>query len=292
MDFAFNASALGAGGVIERGDVITTIPSIASVALAPTGGEGRSVVTNYFSEELEFSHAETRVFGRQHTGADGKALFTTSTYVLLKDVAIFSTLRIAEMHSTVTSTRGFTGGEDHDFEILVSFRGVRIGRVDIDPRVDERLTKLRRYKELEGMVTAGRAARPEDHALAQRFGASPDQFVKLVGEKKPLQGSLVESIDGLEAKAPSPIVTIPGIGTVRFAELMIKPGRRRLNLLRIKFGPARDGGRFEPQGEGEMPQALMMMAPAPMGEEAVAFGPSGGSMTLGSGEGNGTPIEP
>src|SRR4028119_885902 len=101
MEFTFNASALGAGGVIQRGNVITTIPSIASVALAPTGGEGKSIEKDYYSEELSFSHAETRVQGRDH----GDGFYTTSTYVLIRDLRIFNQLSGAEMRATVTSTR-------------------------------------------------------------------------------------------------------------------------------------------------------------------------------------------
>lgn len=284
MDFAFNASALGVGGVIERGPVITTIPSLASVALAPTGGEGQSVVTNYYSEELEFSRAETRVFGRRHIGPEGP-LYTTFTYVLLQDVRIFDKLKIAEMRSTVTTTRGRDDGDDHEFEVVVSYKGVRIGRKDVDPKVDDRIRKVRKYKELETVVAAGKAARPEDHERALRFNATPEQFVQMVKDKQPVQGSMVQSIEGLEARPSKPTIPVPGLGVVRFGELMLKPGRRRLNLVRIKFG----SGRETIIEEGPMPNALVLNA-RPL--EEFLSGPSGGSMTLGSGEGNGTPIGP
>lgn len=280
MDFAFNASALGVGGVIERGRVITTIPSLASVALAPTGGEGKSVVSNYFSEELKFSHAETRVYGRQFLD-DGQPSFTTSTNVVMKDVRIFDKLHIEGMGSTVTSTRGFDGGDDHDFELLLWYRGVRIGRREITPRIDVRLIRLRRYDELLRVLKENRSAAVDADAFSQRFNASPDQLSKLVSERKPVQGSLVESIEGYGPKPVPAKIFVPGLGTVRFGELMLKPGRRRLNLLRINFGA--------PQVDFEMPNTLMMEEP--MGDE-FGTGLTGGSMTLGSGEGNGIPIGP
>lgn len=283
MEFTYNASALGAGGVIERADgkVVTTIPSLASVALAPTGGEGRSVVSNYYSEELEFAHAETRVFGRESI-IDGKRAFTTFTYVLLRKVRIFDSLRIAEVKSTVTSTRGLEDDDDHQFDLELEYHGVRIKERDVFPNIDVRLRDdVKRYGHLNGLLKEKSLREGGVDAFASRFNATPDQLVGLVNEKKPVQGTFVESLE-MERRPAPPTIFVPGLGTVRFGELMMKPGRRRLNLLRINFGL--------PKVEGAMPNALMAMDDAL--ESGPTFGPSGGSMTLGSGEGNGTPVGP
>jgi hypothetical protein len=275
-DFTYNASALGAGGVIERGNVTYTVPSLGSVALAPTGGEGRTVVSNYFSEELSFSHAETRVFGRK-TGND---TFTTSSYVLIKNLRVLDKLAVGEMHAVVTSERGMTGGDDHAFEVEASYDDVRVGNRKVIPHIDVVLSQLRTYEQL-GELLVGRKAARDPQGLAKRFNASsPDELVRVIGQKKPVQGSLVETVEGYEPKPCAPTIFVPGLGTVRFAELMIKPGRRRLNLIRIMFGPRKNGH------DGEQP---IMMA---MAEEGPESGPTGGSMTLGSGEGNGAPVEP
>ncbi|HEY0370734.1 MAG TPA: hypothetical protein VGD79_01960, partial [Thermoanaerobaculia bacterium] len=169
MHFAYNASALGAGGVIERGPATYTIPSLASVALTPTGGEGRSVVSNYVSEELSFSHAETRVSGRQ-SGDRKDPRFTTWTYVLLKDVNIFDRVTIGEMGSTVTSTRGFEGGDDHPFELTIYYRDVRIDGRAVQPKIDVRLASLARYEDFARAVAGGTRA-VDTNRLAERFNA-------------------------------------------------------------------------------------------------------------------------
>jgi hypothetical protein len=282
-DFTFNASALGAGGVIERGNVTYTIPSLASVALAPTGGDGRTVVSNYWSEELSFSHAETRVFGRETT----KEMYTTSTNVLMKDVNVLNKLMVGEMRAVITSTRGLDGGDDHEFEIEASYDGVRVGRSKAFPRIDVRLKRVKTYEQL-GQFLSGNAAAaglepPADEgALARRFNAnSTAEITRLILQKKPVQGSLVEHVEGLEKAPVAPTIFVPGLGSVRFAELMYKPGRRRLNLIRIMFGPQKH--------ETEGPRAFMMMAEESPHDDG---GPTGGSMTLGSGEGNGAPVEP
>jgi len=281
-DFTFNASALGAGGIIERGNVTTTIPSLASVALAPTGGEGRTVLSSYWSEELSFSHAETRVFGRK-TGED---TYTTSTYVQIRDLNILGKLMVGDMRATVTSERGISGPDDHPFQLEASFDNVRVGRNKIIPHLDVVLSQTQTYEQF-GQLFSDRAAAAglpharDPHGLAKRFNAnSPEELARVIEQRKPVQGSLVENVEGLEAKPVAPTIFVPGLGYVRFAELMLKPGRRRLNLIRIQFGAKNNAfGAPEP----------FMMA---MAEEGPQGGPTGGSMTLGSTEGNGIPVEP
>lgn len=282
-DFTFNASALGAGGVIERGNVTTTIPSIASVALAPTGGEGRTVVSGYWSEELSFSHAETRVFGRK-TGDDR---YTTSTYVQIKELNVLGKLMVGEMRAVVTSERGMGGPDDHPFQLEASFDNVRVGRNRIIPHFDVILSRTQTYEQF-GQLFNGRAAAAglpharDPHGLAKRFNAnSAEELARVLEKRKAVQGSLIESVEGLEAKPVGPTIFVPGLGYVRFAELMLKPGRRRLNLIRIQFGSKKNAlGAPEP----------FMMAMAEEGP--LQEGPTGGSMTLGSTEGNGAPVEP
>ena len=269
MYFEYNASALGAGGVIERGPVTYTIPSLASIALAPTGGEGRSVITDYYSQELAFSHAETRVSGRPGVNAKGEPSFTTWTYVQLRDVNIFDRVKIAEMGSTVTSTRGFEEDDDHPFELTIWYRDVTIDGRPCQPKIDLRLMGAARYADIANTLNGARSA-------------ATGNMAKLLKNRKPVHCSMVEHVEGLTPR-PQKVVPVPGLGVVRFAELVLKPGRRRLNLLRFDFG-------LRAQQEGAMPNALMM-AEGPFAE-GLDSGVTGGSMTLGSGEGNGTPIGP
>jgi len=276
MEFTYNASALGAGGVIQTGGIITTIPSLASVALAPTGGEGKTIVSSYFSEELSFSHAETRVSG-QRTGPNE---FTTYTYVYIKDLCVFDRLAIGELRGTVTSIhadRDGDGDDDHDFQLEASYRDVRVAGREVVPSIDLCIGSLKRYNQLGDVLNsathalpAGVVAPDDIAALAQRFNAKdPAELEKLIGEKRALHGSLVEKVHGDVANRHHK-VHVPGLGTVRFGELMLKPGRRRVNLLRIALG-ANETLEFD---------------------EESAPSPDGGSMTIGSVEGNGTPVYP
>jgi hypothetical protein len=228
------------------------------------------------------------VSGRQFGDPDPS--FTTSTYVLLKRVNIFDRVTVGEMGSIVTSTRGFNGGDDHEFELQIFYDDVRIDGRKITPRIDARLLELKRYDELPRLLEERTAAGGEGQSRAGRFNGTPDEIVKLVKERKPVQGSVLEGLfvqadDEVTArpKLAPPVYPVPGLGVVRFGDLMLKPGRRRLNLVRMTFG--------REQVDFEMPQALMMAAARNESSDSGS-GVTGGSMTLGSGEGNGTPVEP
>ena len=277
MEFAFNASALAAGAVIERGTAVTTLDSLGSVMLTPTGGEGRGSVTSYFSEELELAHAETRVSSHRffEKNRDGKSeeKFTTYTSVLMKGVNVFRRVNVGEMGVNMKSTRGFENNDDHEFEIVIWFRDVVVDGKKIRIKIDEKLMSLRRYDDLTAFVGSQQTAAA---TLAKRCEAHPDRLTETVRGRKPVSVPLVESITGWEHEALATIF-VRGLGTFRFGELMLKPGQRRVNLIRATFGPRRNGAEADP---------------APQDEDPTPWGPSGGSMTLGSGEGNGIPIGP
>lgn len=291
MDFTYNASAIAAGGIIERGRVTSVIPSLASVALAPTGGEGRTVVKDYVSEELSFSHAETRVYGRQ--GADG--VFTTSTYVWIKDLKVFDKLSIEELSGTVTSSRRLLDEDEEDFELVASYKNVLITRKEVVPKIDVSVKSMRRYEHFEQLLSVPASARAPKLAdgvvatadrkgLAERFNArTPEDLVARLKEKKAVQGSIIEKVEGKITGARHHKIFIPDFGTVRFGELMIKPGRRRVNLLRISFGNNREMLGIENE------DVQFMVARAAMNDDP---GSGGGSMTVASVEGNGTVVGP
>lgn len=293
MEFTYNASALGAGGVIERitpsGRKRTLIPSLASVALCPTGGEGSSTLTNYDTEELAFLRAETRVAGYPL----GKDIFTTYTDVYITGLRIFDTLSVALLHATVTSTRNLNDPDDDhsEFTLHASFRGVEVRGVEVAPVLDVDLCDCRRYEDFERLLQNRKAIAVKGgppNTLEVRFGADTDEkrreLMQLVKERKPVQGSVVEKVEGGPITRTAHKLFVEGLGTVNFGQLMLKPGRRRLNMLNIAFGE----DQTTRMGENEAPRkrrALRSM------QEDPGSGTSG-SMVLASVEGNGTPVSP
>lgn len=282
MEFTYNASALGAGGIIQRGNETTIIPSLASVALAPTGGEGSAEVTNYNTPNIGFTRAWTFVRGAQ---IGRSKIFTTQTQVRVTNLRLFDQLFIGSMEATVTSTRGFQGPEDHEFELLATYETVIVNGQLVAPRIDVSVHGLKRYDQLSQLLDApppeaipeGISAAAYRQGLAERFNAAtPEKLTELLQQSKPVQGSLIHRVDG-DPEAKHHKVFIPGLGTARFGELMIKPGRRRVNLLRIAFG---------------VDERLSFLANPGETVELEDTPGLGGSMTFASVEGNGSPIGP
>ena len=277
-DFAFHASALGAGGLIQRGNVTTTIRSLASSTLAHTGGEGRSVVSDFDSEELGFSYAETRVFGRHHRDEKKKDRFTTSTYVFMRDLHIFDRVTVSRMGATLTSERGLDDDEDSEFEYEFSFTGIRVDGIEVEALEDNSMKSVKRYSDLDTILSGderkvkagGLVPCPNTKDLAARFHAR--DVAALQGElrnRRPVQGSVVENLKGTRGQKQHHKLVVPGLGVLIFGEFLLRPGLRRLTLIRVELG--------------DPPTAAFAIA----GRTSP-----GGSMTIASVEGNGVPIGP
>jgi hypothetical protein len=313
MEFTYNASAVAAGGVIEQSDGnVLIVPSLAPIALSPTGGGGSTSVTGYVSEVVSFSSAYTSVFGREVS----TNVFTTTTHVNITNLQVLDVLNIAQLTATVTSTRTVNpdpakDDDDHAFDLDATYDGVRVKRpgemkwCEVGPKIDLSMKRVKRYKHLQELLDAtttgeftakdGSILMPyaAPKKLHERFGASdPTDLRKHLVAMRPVLGTFVEEIqDGIPSVAPidrrQHKLFIPGVGTVRFGELMLKPGRRRVNLLRISFGPPNPG-------------ELMPLPPSPVirlegtaeADSLSGSSFSGGSLTIASVEGNGSPLWP
>lgn len=298
MEFAYNASACAAGGVIQKqnGEVVI-IPSLASVALAPTGGEGITTQRGYESEAVSFSFAETRVFGREVS----PNVFTTETDVYITNLRVFDVLSIAMLRATVTSTRtvdpdpAHPQDDDHAFDLEATYHGVEVRDAarsrswQIAPKIDVSVKSLKRYRHLADLIDGTSLIPAADKKmLYTRFNTDKDgiSLRKALDETQPILGTLVEDVEGDAPGVNDSIayyrhqklhkVFIPKFGTVRFGELMLKPGRRRVNLLRIQLV----ADEVTPLSGFDLP----------VNEGIEQF--QGGSLAMGSVEGNGSPLRP
>lgn len=309
MEFAYNASACAAGGVIQkRNGEVVIIPSLASVALAPTGGEGVTTQRNYESEAVSFSFAETRVFGREVS----PNVYTTETDVYITNLRVFDVLSIAMLRATVTSTRTVDPDtdhqdDDHAFDLEASYHGVEVRDSarsrswQIAPKIDVSVKSLKRYKHLADLIDGRTSATTfvagdgtslipaaDKEMLYARFNTDKDgiSLRRALTETQPILGTLVEDVEGDDPGLDNSLayyrhqklhkVFIPKFGTVRFGELMLKPGRRRLNLLRIQLV------------DDEV--TPLSGIDRPDNESIADF--QGGSLAMGSVEGNGSPLRP
>ena len=270
--YTFNASALGAGGLIDRAGHRTVIPSLASVALAPTGGEGSAVVDNYDCDGLAFTRAESRVAG--YRLGSSSSLFTTFCDIYITNLSVFDRFRVALLHGTVTSTRDVNDDESR-FEIHAMFRGVEIDGQEVVPQLDLELCSRSSYGAITDRMLESASKGAESSGAARlRRG---------VERREPVQTSVVRELAGGPLSTKGNALPMPGLGVVHFGELLLKPGRRRLNLLRFEFGGApQPAPPPQPAGEGKMMAMMALSSSSPLS----------GSLTVGSGDGNGAPVWP
>lgn len=263
VEYTFNASALGvAGQYIQRGEEIV-VPSLASVALASTGGDGTAEVTDFKSDAITFTRAHSRVSGRK--GEDD--VYTTESETVIEDLRIFGKLSFKRLRAVVTSTRDASEQDEEEgaFSVTAEYEGVMVDDCVIAPAVDdERCQASYRWHHSHVMRSRGPAfgaGGMGPNASAERGDPVRTSVVKALPVQF-LSRACVET-DGRN------ILTVPGIGRIYFGELLVKRGKRRLNLLRIDLGPQ----------PGEDTTKTKYVADS-------------GVLSIGSGDGNGEPIWP
>lgn len=272
MTYDYNASALAFGGVLKNADgTTTTIPSLASVHLAPTGGRGTAEVSDYSKYGVSFSTARSTVFGVE----SGNRTFTTGSDVFITDLNLFGRIQAAILQTNVTSTREVSAGStnfDPDgshFTVHAMIRGLVIDGVEVIQELDLTLTGAPTYQEFADKIRIG-ATTTEETALDV-----------LTANVQPIRGSFIgeplyrPTNEGVPRRGVS--LPVPNLGKVHLGELVVKPGQRRVNLLRIEFGP--------PEEENNGNESLFALS-----DPSIA--PIGGSATILSLMNNGAPSWP
>jgi hypothetical protein len=277
MSFAFNASALAFGARFELPDN-SIIPSQASVALAPTGGDGYETVRNFnYKGIITFDEASVYVSGSEHG-----TVRNTLASVTIKNLNVLNLLHADLLSSRITSRHVL--GED---EGEITFHGSSADNLRIAGKpvqVNFNHDFYSRYSTHEKL--AGALAKPGQNDVpgmqqllerdAKKCDCTVDEsrkktLAQLLGDRfcwdpagldkgapndpNLIHCSLVDSIDGIDVvndadfkdhaadlRAQFPvrrhgyIVKVAEFGTIKIGELIIKPGERRLNLLRFDFG--------------------------------------------------------
>lgn len=267
--YAFNASAVALGGVVTR-PAPKVIRSVASAALVPTGGEGET--TEAFDRDgIRIRKATTKVTGKEEPDA-----FRTTSSVHMEGVQILGRVQIEKMSATIVSTRKrlATGGleDDSRFDITANLEGISLDNHPVLPTLDlaffnDRSTYDQFFSDLTDDVCLQRYGmpKPSHGVLIRDTLIAPGLFC-------PAQGVIVDRN----------ILRILGFGDVHLAEVLLKPGLRRVNLLRVELNRGAGGGFVQP-----------LTADTGTGaDDSSTSGDESGTYTMGSVEGNGTPVFP
>jgi hypothetical protein len=183
------------------------------------------------------------------------------------------------MSAQVTSTRNLNLEESH-FEVRTTFHGVNVDGVDVEPVLDIELCKAKTFGEVVQRISG------DISTFAELSNVSEEKLRKVLSEPNspnPLTGTLVrdyrEQPEGkLERRGAALIV--PHVGVAHLAEFIFKPGRRRVNLLRLDIN--------------DSDRQFAFSANAAPSTEAADRRPRGGGgfLAVGSVEGNGSPPIP
>ncbi|HYI11852.1 MAG TPA: hypothetical protein VEK57_22540 [Thermoanaerobaculia bacterium] len=292
--YHYNASALGLGGVLKQPNgAVTMIPSLASVALAPTGGEGVNEISNYDKDGISFSNARGCVIG-----SDSEyRTFTTRSDVSISDLSLFGRLQVALLQTTISSTRDVLDGGDIEresdpdntrFSMHAKIRGLTIDGVEVVPEFDLDLFECRTYEQFTSRIGGDSAG-----TYAQQFGVERTELESVLAAKaQPIRASFVSALQHEPTDRFGPRrgfkLPVKNFGNVYFGELVLKPGRRRVNLLRIDFDSTLGLQESTRAAMGTMLAGAM----ASMSPTTTSTSPAGGSMTLGSQDSNGSPSWP
>ena len=130
VSYAYHANALGIGGVIHH-PTRKVIPSLAATVLAPTGGLGSSVVTEYDQDGVSFTTAYSMVRGDIDSNGD----FRTDAEVTIDNLDIRDTLHVDRMRATVTSLRN-VNEDEANITFHAEYSGVFVGAYEIVPHLD------------------------------------------------------------------------------------------------------------------------------------------------------------
>jgi len=173
------------------------VPSAGAVALAPAGGEGNASVEHYDANGIRFDQAVSSVRGTD----DGRVAVTTAV-VSLRNIDILGRIHIDEISARVSGRQARGAAEAE-----ITIDNLRFRNVVVDGRqviVHPDAARLNRMRTFVGFRSG------DDSALA-------------------LSTNVITSGDQT--------LEVPGIGTLYFAEVVVKPGERSITMLRVEFEP-------------------------------------------------------
>ncbi|HEV7768537.1 MAG TPA: hypothetical protein VGQ76_26295 [Thermoanaerobaculia bacterium] len=316
MPFTFHANTLAFGGEIEQSRKPKFLPSQASVALPPTGGLGESSVSDYEDEEVSFARGESRVIGSTlENSHDGTTCYTTIATVSVTKLNIRNRISVELMSTTVTSKNLRENGCVNESSIWfdANIIGLVIDGHPIDVDFDQEV--FRKYGTYASFVDAFKdMSEQEVRTRAEAFNWPMEDCETVVGKKKTfhvprrcttgLRASLLRKttpslkpgqIRGITRQGFT--IEVAGFGLIHLGEVLLKAGRRRVNLMRVELNKTLDD--LSPNRislpHASAPPRMKVAALIEGVEELRAAAPggtTGGTYTLVSGEGNGTDFVP
>lgn len=241
MSFAYHAQALGFAARLNA-PMIDIIPSQASVALSQQGGEGYATVRNFnYKNIFSFDEASSYVTGSVDHGDHNTLAMVTVRNLNIANM-VFADLLVCRVSSRHTPNLAegditFTGSR---------FDGLRIDGAQVDVKLDHDL--FARYPTFERFAGMGDK---EAREIAPRVQWDPEG--KVPQRNGTITASLVGGLPNLERtgiKVNGYSIQLDQFGTIHLGQIIMKPGYRRLSMIRFDLGCPLNGGGEAGGGEG------------------------------------------
>lgn len=216
MTFAYHAQGVGLAASMTR-PCCEIIPSLATASLSITGGESYSTVRDYnWKGLITFDEASAYATGNVHHKDEGRVYNTLSTVTVRN-------LNIANMvHAELVVARVTSEHHPGDAEGRITFAGSMIRNLVIGGR--------RMDVELD---EAPFTNNPTYTGFSDSFKKLRGQAVEYHDEhKQVLSCSLATRIGDTKDF----VIHIPEFGRIYVAQVIMKPGYRRISMLRFALG--------------------------------------------------------
>ncbi len=316
MAFTFHANTLAFGGQIEQQGTRKNLASQASVALPPTGGFGEASTGRVVQEDISFDSSRSTVTSSESVDRAGNPTFYTFANVSVYQLDIGGRIQAAVLSTTVTSKN--QGEKDCIGESSISLGGEIVGLVidgqaidvDFDPEPYKRHGKFGEFvdsfttmseEEVKKFAEASNWPLAECETEVEENGVKKKRYHVPRRCTTGIRASMLRSttpqltpgeIPGITRKGFT--IEVAGFGLIHLGEVLLKAGRRRINLLRVELNKTLDGSPMvraslpDAGGEPRLIAAAFGAAPEPL----ALVGGGGGGYTFASGEGNGTDFLP
>lgn len=317
MGFSFHANTLAFGGQIEQDGRTKYLPSEASVALPPGGGIGEAVSGPVEREGISFRSARSYVTG----SAYGDTVYTTYANVTVTDLDIDRRIQVQVLNTNVTSTNrrdadGCTAESRISFDVNIVGLVIdgHLIEVDFNPEPFRRNATYGEFVDSFKKMGANEAQElieafnwPIDECRTITHQTDGDDRTEYHVPRRCTTGiraSLLRSTTPKLTPGEIPGITrrgytieVAGFGLIHLGEVLLKAGRRRVNLMRVELGKTLDGTTLlrAPLADAGGEPRLVATAFA-TGGDMIALAspptPPGGGYTFATGEGNGTDFLP
>lgn len=238
--FGFNASAVAFGGLIKPPNEKKTKAikgNAPSVSLSPAGGFVESFVPSYKEDGISFKGARTIVEGT----VESDEIYTTTTTVELEKLNVFGVLKADALFTQIQSRRVLSES-DSSFTIKATIEGLRIDGDTVKVPLNISLfRKIPTYREFIAFFAKESNLIEFGEKFGWNMSAGPARVASLIagakdGAQEPIRCSLLTSkIDHKKGFTQDGYaIDIPNFGRVHIAEVLVKHGRRRVNLIRLE----------------------------------------------------------